>query len=158
MIVAANSVAKAHGGLATTGILTAEPGTVNTMAHTATLTLDLRHVGNHVLAEMAKECKDAFQSIAQETEKGCEVDWKLLVDSPAVSFHQDCISVVQSSAEVICAQLPGASSKKLWRPMISGAGHDSCYTNLRCPTSMIFTPTREGISHNPTEYCCAEDW
>ncbi|OAQ99400.1 hypothetical protein LLEC1_03120 [Akanthomyces lecanii] len=157
MIVAANAVAKAHDGLATTGIVGTEPGTVNTMAHTTTFTLDLRHVEDNVLAEMVKECQDAFQSIAQETEKGCEVDWKLLVDSPAVVFHQDCISAVQRSAEAVCAQLPGASTKELWKPMISGAGHDSCYTSLRCPTSMIFAPTREGISHNPTEYCSAED-
>lgn len=157
MVVAANAVAKAHDGLATTGIFNAEPGTVNTMAHTTTFTLDLRHVSDQVLAEMVDECKAAFQSAAQDTEKGCQVDWKLLVDSPAVVFHPDCISAVEDSAAAVCAQLPGASSKQLWKPMISGAGHDSCYTSLRCPTSMIFTPTRDGISHNPTEFCSAED-
>ncbi|EGX90475.1 hydantoin utilization protein C, putative [Cordyceps militaris CM01] len=157
MIVAANAVAKAHSGLATTGIFTAAPGTVNTMAHTATFTLDLRHTSDAVLATMLAECRAAFQAVAAETEKGCDVDWTLLVDSPAVVFHQDCIDAVQASAEAVCARLPGAETKTLWKPMISGAGHDSCYTNLRCPTSMIFTPTREGISHNPTEYCSAED-
>lgn len=158
MIVAANGVAKSHEGLATTGIFTADPGTVNTMAHTTTFTLDLRHTSNDVLATMVKECEDTFQSIAQETEKGCQVEWQLLVDSPSVAFHQECIAAVQQSAESVCYRLPGGTSKQLWKPMISGAGHDSCYTNLRCPTSMIFTPTREGISHNPTEYCSAEDW
>lgn len=157
MIVAAYDLAKSHDGLATTGIFNAEPGTVNTMAHTTTFTLDLRHTTDEVLAKMVAGCEAAFQSIAQDTEKGCEVDWKLLVDSPAVQFHQECIAAVEESAAAVCSELPGASTK-LWRPMISGAGHDSCYTSLRCPTSMIFTPTRQGISHNPTEYCSAEDW
>ncbi|KAL3961214.1 hypothetical protein ACCO45_002737 [Purpureocillium lilacinum] len=158
MLVAANAVAKKHDGLSTTGIFNADPGTVNTMAHTTKFTLDLRHVRNEVLATMVKECEDEFCRIAQEdSEQGCEVEWSLLVDSPAVQFNEECIAAVEQSASDVCSTLPGASSRKLWRPMISGAGHDSCYTNLRCPTSMIFTPTRQGISHNPTEYCSAED-
>ena len=37
------------------------------------------------------------------------------------------------------------------------AGHDSVYTNFKVPTSMIFVPCRDGISHNPEEYCAPED-
>ncbi|KND86646.1 N-carbamoyl-L-amino acid hydrolase [Tolypocladium ophioglossoides CBS 100239] len=158
MIAAANTVAKHHNGLATTGIIKAEPGTVNTMAHTAKFTLDVRHVRDDVLETMVKACEAEFSRISQEdSEKGCDVEWKLLVDSPAVQFNSECISVVEQSAAKVLAALLDASCPKLWRPMISGAGHDSCYTNLRCPTSMIFTPTRQGISHNPTEYCSPED-
>lgn len=159
LVVAANTVAKKHQGLATTGIFTTDPGTVNTMAHTVSFTLDIRHVQDGVLAQMTKECEDEFQRICQEdSEKGCQVEWELLVDSPAVEFHKDCISAVEQSAEDVCSSLPGADQKKLWKYMVSGAGHDSCYTNTRVPTSMIFTQTREGISHNPTEFCSAEDW
>lgn len=159
MLVAANTVAKKYDGLATTGIFTTDPGTVNTMAHTVKFTLDLRHVKDEVLAEMVKECEAEFQRISHDdSEKGCEVDWELLVDSPAVKFNQECISVVEQSAADVCSTLPQNAEGKLWRPMISGAGHDSCYTNRVCPTSMIFTPTRSGISHNPTEYCSPEDW
>ena len=42
--------------------------------------------------------------------------------------------------------------------MISGAGHDSVFTSKRVPTSMIFVPCLDGISHNPAEYCSPEDW
>ncbi|PNY23687.1 uncharacterized protein TCAP_06368 [Tolypocladium capitatum] len=158
MVVAANTVATHHSGLATTGIINAEPGTVNTMAHTARFTLDVRHVRDDVLETMVKACEAEFRRIAQEdSEKGCDVEWKVLVDSPAVQFNSECISVVEQSTVNVLSALPETSSSKLWRPMISGAGHDSCYTNLRCPTSMIFTPTRQGISHNPTEYCSPED-
>ncbi|KAM0467929.1 hypothetical protein ACHAP7_011436 [Fusarium lateritium] len=159
MIVAANVIAKKFEGLTTTGIFTTDPGTVNTMAHTVKFTLDVRHVKDEILTKMVQECEEEFLRISRDdSEKGCEVDWELLVDSPAVQFSEECISVVEASAADVCAALPQNSAGKLYRPMISGAGHDSCYTNRVCPTSMIFTPTRSGISHNPTEYCSPEDW
>ena len=160
LIVKSNEIAKRHGGLSTTGILTQQPGSINTMAHTATFTLDVRHKADDKLSGIEKECRAEFDRIAKdESEKGCTVEWKELVDSPAVQFHRDCINAVQASAEEVCEKLPAtASDGQLWKPMISGAGHDSCYTNRRCPTSMIFTVTKEGVSHNPQEYCSPEDW
>lgn len=160
MVAAANPIAKRLGGLTTTGIFETKPGTVNTMAHTVVFTLDIRHMKNETLSQMEEECRAEFQRIAHEdSEKGVEVDWKLLVDSPAVEFNPDCIRAVEQSATDVCSALPQTHPDgKLWRRMISGAGHDSCYTNTRCPTSMIFTPTKDGISHNPVEYCSAEDW
>jgi N-carbamoyl-L-amino-acid hydrolase len=35
--------------------------------------------------------------------------------------------------------------------MVSGAGHDAVYLARVCPTSMIFIPCKNGISHNPAE-------
>ena len=160
LIVLSNSVAKKHGGLSTTGILTQQPGSINTMAHTVTFTLDIRHHTDEKLSEIEKACRAEFVRIAEkESEKGCEVEWKELVDSPAVHFHQDCVSAVEESAKEVCGDLPmTAEDGQLWKHMISGAGHDSCYTNRRCPTSMVFSVTKEGISHNPKEYCSPEDW
>lgn len=159
LINASNAIAESQGGLATTGILKTEPGTVNTMAHTVTFTLDIRHTFDEQLAKMIKECETEFARIAREDcAQGCEIQWRELVDSPAVHFDKECIAAVEESAKEVCAELPYITGNPLWRPMISGAGHDSCYTNQRCPTSMIFTPTREGISHNPREYCSPEDW
>ncbi|KAK2050999.1 hydantoinase/carbamoylase family amidase [Colletotrichum caudatum] len=158
LVVAANAVADELNGLATTGIFTTDPGTINTMAHTVKFTLDVRHVEDAVLDEMVCRCEREFKRISEDDSgKGCIVEWELLVDSPAVQFHPDCIAAVEASAADVCSRLPEAGERKLFRPMISGAGHDSCYTSLRVPTSMIFTPTREGISHNPTEFCSSED-
>ena len=35
--------------------------------------------------------------------------------------------------------------------LTSGAFHDAMYLAGFCPTAMIFVPSRNGISHNPTE-------
>ncbi|MEO0565216.1 MAG: M20/M25/M40 family metallo-hydrolase, partial [Chloroflexota bacterium] len=39
----------------------------------------------------------------------------------------------------------------------SGAGHDACYVAKRYPTSMIFVPCKDGISHNEAESAKQED-
>jgi hydantoinase/carbamoylase family amidase len=160
LVVRSNSIAKRHGGLVTTGILTQQPGSINTMAHTVTFTLDVRHTLDDQLSAIEKDCNAEFARIAEkESEKGCTVEWKELVDSPAVHFHPDCVKAVEESATEVCESLPmTAEDGRLWKHMISGAGHDSCYTNRRCPTSMVFSVTREGVSHNPREYCSPEDW
>ena len=35
--------------------------------------------------------------------------------------------------------------------MVSGAGHDACYLSQVAPTSMVFIPCIDGISHNEVE-------
>ena len=35
--------------------------------------------------------------------------------------------------------------------IIAGAGHDACYVADYVPTSMIFTPCKDGISYNEIE-------
>ncbi|MFX5801493.1 M20/M25/M40 family metallo-hydrolase, partial [Acinetobacter baumannii] len=39
----------------------------------------------------------------------------------------------------------------------SGAGHDAMYVARVCPTSMIFVPCKEGLSHNEAESSTLED-
>jgi len=41
--------------------------------------------------------------------------------------------------------------------MVSGAGHDSLYVATVAPTSMIFVPCQDGISHNEGENAKPED-
>jgi N-carbamoyl-L-amino-acid hydrolase len=38
------------------------------------------------------------------------------------------------------------------REMVSGPGYDSCYTARKVPTSMIFVPCKDGLSHNEEEW------
>lgn len=43
------------------------------------------------------------------------------------------------------------------REIVSGAGHDCFATSIRVPTSMIFIPSKNGISHNQEEYSSPEE-
>lgn len=159
MMVASNVIASESSGLITTGIVDAQPGSVNTLPRTVKFTIDARHPSNEKLAGMVASCKEAFERIAKEDSgKGVQVRWTTLTENMAVEFHNDCISAVEDAAAETTSHLPEAEEgRKLWRHMLSGAGHDSCHTSKRCPTAMIFTPTRDGMSHTPDEYCSPED-
>jgi N-carbamoyl-L-amino-acid hydrolase len=61
---------------------------------------------------------------------------------PPVAFDKECVAAVRAAAQRF-----GYSH----RDIVSGAGHDACYLARVCPTSMIFTPCVDGISHNEVE-------
>ena len=63
-------------------------------------------------------------------------------DSAPVAFDENCVAAVEAAANEL-----GFSHQR----MVSGAGHDACYVALHAPTSMIFVPCDEGVSHNEAE-------
>ncbi|CAG9978670.1 unnamed protein product [Clonostachys byssicola] len=159
MIVESNKAAKEFSGLVTTGIMRAEPGSVNTMAHTVRFTLDARHPSDEQLSKMVSRCREVFKKVAEEdSERGVEVKWTTLTENVAVQFDKGCIAAIEESADEVCARFEEtAIGRKLWTHLTSGAGHDSCNASKRCPSAMVFAVTREGMSHTPDEYCSPED-
>jgi hydantoinase/carbamoylase family amidase len=162
MMVKAREVAASHGCLASIGIVDAKPGSVNTVPGLVSFSLDIRGPETAAVATVSTELQREFDAIAADEGKGigkpCRVEWKLDFDSPAVDFHQDCIDCVQESAEAVVGQDPKvAEPKSLLRTIMSGAGHDSVFTSKRVPTSMIFAPCKDGVSHHPEEFCSADD-
>lgn len=152
MIAASNAVARELDALASTGILQIPASSsTNTLASQAVFTLDIRHPDGAVVAAVQDRCLEAFGRIAREDGRGVELAWSLDTDSEAVRFDRDAVAAVQEAA----AALVGPHG---WIPLTSGAGHDSVYTSKRCPTTMIFVPCRDGVSHHPEEYCSPEDW
>ncbi|KAL7813354.1 hypothetical protein V8C26DRAFT_405677 [Trichoderma gracile] len=151
MIVASNSIAKSLGALASTGVFKIPPSSsTNTIASRVTFTLDIRHPDDKVVDKVQRFCFDAFKDIAKQDGRGVQVDWTLDTDSPATRFDPDCIKMVEKAA----TDLVGSDG---WLHITSGAGHDSVNTSARCPTTMIFVPCKDGVSHHPEEYCSPED-
>lgn len=168
MIVRAREVAWAEGGLASTGVIDARPGSVNTVPGEVVLRLDVRGAADETVRRVEDRLRSDFDSIAAgklspstsahaqhdaPPRDVVKVSWRQDSDSPAISFHPSCIDCVTAATRDVLG--PGAD--KLSRRMVSGAGHDSVYTSRRVPTSMIFVPCRDGVSHNPAEFCEEED-
>lgn len=162
MIVQSNLVSARHGALASTGILKLEPGSTNTIPDRVRFSLDVRAPSDTTVSAVIAQLKEDFEAISNgkgpsdglepaAASKPVSTSWAMDADLPAVHFHEDCVGAVQASAEGI---LGGAA---LCREMTSGAGHDSVYTNRWCPTSMIFVPSRNGVSHHPEEWTSPED-
>ncbi|KAL5118970.1 hypothetical protein ACEQ8H_003099 [Pleosporales sp. CAS-2024a] len=161
LILHSHRLATAHHALASTGILNLRPGSTNTVPGTVSFSLDMRSPQDSTVAKMTDLIKHDFPLIAAGTNildsnLGCTPGLAVSVDivedfsSPATNFHADCIASVRQSAH----QIVGPN---VVMEMTSGAGHDSVYASKRCPTSMIFVPCREGVSHNPREFCKDED-
>lgn len=162
MIVQSNVVSMRLGALASTGILELEPGSTNTIPDRVRFSLDIRAPSDTTVEAVESQLREDFDAIsnghglnghpkAEIASMPVRVEWTTDSNSPAVHFHEDCIHAIQKSAEAI---LGDAS---LLRDMTSGAGHDSVYTSRRCPTSMIFVPSKNGVSHHPEEWTSPDD-
>lgn len=142
-------------GLATIGTLELEPRSVNVIPHTVKFSLDVRHVKDEELSIIMNEIKSKAGEIAQENinskfAKPLSVTFDNLTTSPAINFNEKNIRTVKSAAEELFG-------KDKVREIVSGAGHDSCFTSVRVPTSMIFIPSKDGLSHTPEEYSTPEE-
>ncbi|KAB8342882.1 hypothetical protein FH972_022479 [Carpinus fangiana] len=165
MIVASREAAYEEGGLASTGIIEARPGSTNTVPGLVTFSLDIRGKDDAIVEKLESRLREEFAYIASgkdasvgyKTQKSprdkVAVKWRKDSDSPAVLFSDECITCVTEA----CEELFGNDVDKQTRQMVSGAGHDSVYTSKRVPTSMVFVPSKDGISHNPVEYTKPED-
>ncbi|KAI5461769.1 hypothetical protein BGZ63DRAFT_357104 [Mariannaea sp. PMI_226] len=162
LITHSHRVATKHQALASTGILRLTPGSTNTIPGHVNFTLDIRSPKDEVVDEVEKQLKHDFDLLA----RGVDVDgllqgstpslplsltWKTDTISKATKFHPDCIQAVRESAESVLGDANGMID------ISSGAGHDTVYTSMHCPSTMIFIPCKNGVSHNPEEYSTPEE-
>lgn len=149
MIVKVNEIAHKYDGMGSTGTLDLEPGVMNVIPGDVSFGLDFRHPDDSKMALQIKEAKESFAEIAKSTGDLITVEFEHIATQPATHFNETCIKCVRESAEELY-------DKDDIRDIVSGAGHDSCATALHVPTSMIFIPSRDGVSHNPEEYSTPE--
>ncbi|KAI9820633.1 MAG: hypothetical protein M1827_005002 [Pycnora praestabilis] len=168
LILHSHNLATKHGCLASTGILNLSPGSTNTVPGTVVFSLDIRCPEDETLRVCEEEMKRDFERITAGEDvaglmqggtkgKPCTVSWRLDMDSPATNFDNDCIRCVEDTAHALLGDAKTQEGEEMVLRMTSGAGHDSVYTSRWAPTSMIFVPCRDGVSHNPAEYCKPED-
>lgn len=153
IITGVNEVAKKFKGLASVAKMSVLPDVANVITGEVEFILDIRHETDEGLALIRKECLEVIET-ACKNEAGNGVKLPYSVDDPypysATHFDKDLIKIIDESATAV------VGSEKKHR-MVSGAGHDSCATNMVIPTAMIFVPSRDGISHHPSEHTDPED-
>ncbi|PHS19307.1 MAG: Zn-dependent hydrolase [Blastopirellula sp.] len=127
---------------ATMGQIHAYPGSRNVVPGHVDLTIDLRHPDENTLNEMHDRLNKLLADLAEEY-KALEVDIRLIWHSPVVAFDDELIAAVRKGVET-----HGYSSLNI----VSGAGHDALMVARKVPTTMVFIPCRDGLSHNEAEY------
>lgn len=143
MLLALEELARefAPEGLVTVGQLDIAQASRNTIAGQVDWTLDLRHPDDTRLAALEAAARERLTAIAARRELTLAIERHWL--SPATPFDPACIAAVRTAVQAL--DYP-------YREIISGAGHDAIHLARHCPTTMIFIPCRDGLSHNEAEW------
>jgi beta-ureidopropionase / N-carbamoyl-L-amino-acid hydrolase len=143
LVVAMDAIAADAGpdAVASVGRLEVSPNSRNVIPGEVRFSVDLRHPDDGVLDAMASR----FEALFAETAEALRLDHDMerVLTFPAVRFDPKMIACVEAGAERAGAR---------WRHVVSGAAHDAVYIARVVPTTMIFVPCREGISHNVAEF------
>jgi len=127
-------------GCATIGSMSVSPGSRNVIPGRVDMAIDIRHPDLATLDKMEAGMRSGIDKVADDI--GLTTNLDRIFSYAPIRFDEGCVATVRDAAE-----LCGFSK----RDIVSGAGHDSCYISRVAPTSMIFVPCIDGISHNEIE-------
>ncbi len=146
LVLKVEEIAKAHPpGCGTVGFMQVTPNSRNTIPGSISMSIDLRHPIDGELTLMDKALTEA---IAEIEATGVSVELDPFWYYEPIHFNTECVGAVRKAAVDL-----GYSHMDI----IAGAGHDACYVSDFAPTSMIFTPCLNGISHNEIESTTQEE-
>lgn len=136
------SIALQHApyGVGTVGEMHVLPNSRNTIPGQVMFTVDIRNPDDGPLENMGKLFRQASADCAARY--NVEVEIEEIWTKPPVKFDPDCIAAVTDAVNHL-----GYSNQQI----VSGAGHDACQICEVVPTSMIFIPCADGLSHNEQE-------
>lgn len=135
--VAMENQPNAVGGV---GQVTFSPNSRNVLPGKVVFTVDIRTVDQAKLDRMRAKIEAEAATICEALGVGCAVEAVGHFDP--VTFTPDLVTKVRSAAEKL-----GYSHMDI----VSGAGHDACWTARVAPTTMIMCPCVGGLSHNEAE-------
>lgn len=127
--------------VATVGELTVPGGAINKVSGETTFPIDIRSNDRPFRNEVEERIIDELRTIASDRELEVEIT-ELDRTAP--------VELSDSMVDFLCdvASETGADYQR----MPSGGGHDAMnFQHVGIPTGMVFTPSVDGISHNPAE-------
>lgn len=126
-------------GRATIGMAEITPNSRNVVPSRVVCSVEFRHPQREALVAMEAALHQAAESLAA---RGITAEVERIFDYSPINFDAACLARSEQAVAAL-----GYSAK----PMVSGAGHDTCYISKIAPASMIFIPCVKGISHNEAE-------
>jgi N-carbamoyl-L-amino-acid hydrolase len=138
--------ARGEDGRGTVGQLLVSPNSRNVVPGEVRFSVEFRHPSDMELDRLDAE----FLREANLIARGCGVELSLtqLFKIPAQKFDPGCVALVREGAAKLGYRA---------REIVSGAGHDAVYVARHLPTAMIFTPCKDGLSHNEEETIAPEE-
>jgi N-carbamoyl-L-amino-acid hydrolase len=127
-------------GRGTVGFLKVLPNSRNVIPGEVAFSVEFRHPDTAQIEHLAMTFP--AEALALVAETGCTLELTELFRFAAQPFDADCVGLVQQAADRL-----GYPSRRI----VSGAGHDAVYVARCVPAAMIFTPCKDGLSHNEAE-------
>ncbi|MGI6245808.1 MAG: Zn-dependent hydrolase [Pseudochelatococcus sp.] len=134
-------------GKATGSRLAAWPNKPGILSERAECVADVRHPDPVAARVMAERVRRAAQEAAARA--GCTVTMEDEWFWGGDIFDAGLIALIRDEA---------VRQGYDWRDIRSQAGHDAYHLAMHCPSAMIFTPCKGGITHNNRESCDIEDF
>ncbi len=132
--------ARGEDGRGTVGQLLVSPNSRNVVPGEVRFSVEFRHPSDAEIDVLDAQFPPAAQAIAQAC--GVTLELTKLFKIPAQPFEPGCVDLVRQAAT-----RRGYSTREI----VSGAAHDAVYVARHVPTAMIFTPCKDGLSHNEAE-------
>ena len=132
--------ARGEDGRGTVGQLLVSPNSRNVIPGEVRFSVEFRHPDDAELDRLDAQVPREAGFIARDC--GVKLDLTQLFKIPAQPFDPACVDLVRQAATRL-----GYPAREI----VSGAGHDAVYVARHVPTAMIFTPCKDGLSHNEAE-------
>ncbi|MEO6013338.1 MAG: Zn-dependent hydrolase [Devosia sp.] len=145
-MVQAVAMSEQPGAVGGVGQVKFSPNSRNVLPGTVVFTVDIRSPEQAKLDRMRAKIEAEAPKICEALGVKCAVEAVGHFDP--VTFDPTLVTRVRSAAERL-----GYSHMNI----ISGAGHDACWTNRVAPSVMIMCPCVGGLSHNEAEDI-SKDW
>jgi len=143
MIVAANDIGweRHPPGKSTSSRIKVWPNKPGILPDYAQVTVDFRHPDKATTLAMESDMLAAIDECCARANVKAEVvqTWEFGNEV----FDEACIELVRNAAEEL--QVP-------CQEMLSQAGHDAYHMTRITPTALLFSPCRDGITHNENEH------
>ena len=130
-----------EGLVATVGQIKAEPNVSNVIAQTVTVSLDVRHADNAVVASTIDRLVEEAVQLSEH--RGLTVSFTNVQSIDAVACDPALTAKLARAVEKFQHPVPH---------LPSGAGHDGVILSQLAPIAMLFIRCRNGLSHHPDEH------
>lgn len=127
-------------GRGTVGFLQVLPNSCNVVPGEVRFSVEFRHPRTEEIEALAASFPAEAEALVRES--GCRLELREKFRFAHQPFDPACVALVREAASRL--GLPA-------RDIVSGAGHDAVYVARHVPTAMIFTPCKDGLSHNEAE-------
>lgn len=130
----------------TVGRLDVAPGSMTTIAGSASLWVDVRGTDAGRQRDTAAEIVRQAKRICEE--RGLGFGHEQLADTPPVELREGIRDELAASCRAVGVE-----------PLVltSGASHDAQQVDRVTPAGMLFVPSKAGISHDPAEWTDIDD-